>query len=156
MQSIIRGLKYEFLEGLAPWMAERMNILWSHYEGDAFKELVVIPIPLHMRRERERGFNQAELLARNFSQRGGYILDDANLLRIKATESQTELDRDERHKNVKGVFSLKHPEILLGKHVVLIDDVCTTGSTLNEAASVLWRAGVKEISCLVFAHGRFD
>ena len=103
----------------------------------------VIPVPLHWRRERSRGFNQARELARHL----GLPVVDA-LVRIRQTSPQVELAADKRHTNVRGAFALRRrwprkPLRWAGVTVVLVDDVSTTGATLNECAAVLQEAGAE-------------
>jgi competence protein ComFC len=101
---------------------------------------VVIPVPLHPTRKRERGFNQAELLAELFSARAGLPMHAA-LERIRYTTTQTAYDRAERIENLRDAFRLRKKADVRGLHVLLIDDVLTTGSTLSECARVLKAGG---------------
>lgn len=113
--------------------------------------LLVMPVPLHPRRLRERGFNQSLLLARHVASRLEADLDWLSLRRTRFTQPQTNLTGDERKKNVRRAFDVRDGAGVRGKTVLLIDDVATTGSTLNECARVLKKAGVKEVYCLVLA-----
>ena len=110
-----------------------------------------MPVPLHPRRLRERGFNQSLLLARHLATRLNLDLDFLSLRRIRYTQPQTGLKKDERRKNVKKAFGLLDPKVVKGRTVVLVDDVTTTGNTLNECARMLKRAGAKEIYGAVLA-----
>jgi ComF family protein len=112
---------------------------------------MVIPVPLHPKRLRQRGFNQALLLAHGMSVKYGIPLDYDNLARVKATRPQVELTGVERVKNVAGAFSLKFPEIVKSKHILLIDDVFTTGATMNECAGVLKSAGAGQVTACTLA-----
>ncbi len=119
------------------------------------KELIVIPVPLHWWRRQTRTANQAYEIARAFSKLTGYPLLDA-LIRKRHTQTQTQLTRKERLKNLKGAFSLreKHREHLTHKTILLIDDVFTTGSTAHECASVLKKeTQIKEIITLTLLRG---
>jgi len=107
---------------------------------------VAIPVPLHKFKENYRGFNQAELLSKAVSARV-----DNCIRRTKNTKSQVSLNREERIKNLKDVFELKHQ--INYKSVLLVDDVMTSGSTLEECAKVLKNAGVEKVYGLVFARG---
>lgn len=115
------------------------------------EELLVMPIPLHPKRLRERGFNQSLLLARHVSRFLETGLDFRSLRRIKYTTPQTGLRGKERRKNVRGAFGIWKGRSLKGGRVLLIDDVNTTGSTLNECARVLKRAGCDKVFCLTLA-----
>jgi len=113
--------------------------------------LLVMPVPLHPNRLRERGFNQSLLLARHVASRIGADLDYLSLRRVRHTQPQTTLTSDERRKNVRRAFGVVGHASLKERSVLLIDDVATTGSTLSECARALKKAGVKEVYCLVLA-----
>jgi ComF family protein len=101
---------------------------------------IIVPVPLHPTRRRERGFNQARLLAELLSARISIRCKEV-LKRIRYTTTQTALDRAERIENLHNAFRLRKNADVRGLHVLLIDDVLTTGSTLSECARVLKRAG---------------
>lgn len=124
--------------------------IWDKKE---LKEHVIVPVPLGKRRLRQRGFNQSLVLARYVSKAIGLPLDYLSLRRIKETEPQSLLKKDKRKKNVKGAFQVLGDR-LKRKNIILVDDVVTTGSTLNECALALKRAGAKQIVCLVFARAK--
>ena len=114
---------------------------------------VVLPMPMHWRKQWNRGFNQAELLAQHVAAR--YGLKPANYLRrSRLTKAQASLSEAERQTNLKNSFCVRKPEQLAGKRVLLVDDVMTTGATLREAAGVLKAAGVKSVTALTL--GRVD
>lgn len=113
--------------------------------------LLVMPVPLHPRRLRQRGFNQSLLLARHVAFRLGADLDYLSLRRTRFTQPQTNLSSEERSRNVQRAFGVVEPNRLQGRSVLLVDDVATTGSTLSECARALKKAGVKEVYCLVLA-----
>jgi ComF family protein len=107
---------------------------------------LVVPVPLHRRRRRARGFNQAEELARHLG------LEWKNVLRrTRATSSQTDLPAARRHANVRNAFSLKRGHAVDGLTVLLVDDVSTTGATLNACAVALRRAGARDVRALTAA-----
>jgi ComF family protein len=112
----------------------------------------IVPVPLHSGRQRERGFNQAELLAH-------YAVDDktkilpALVRRIRATPQQVGLDAVSRRKNLEGAFAAVQPEQTVGKRIVLVDDVLTTGSTLQQCALALLEAGATSVSAVTLAVG---
>ena len=101
---------------------------------------LVVPVPLHPARKRERGFNQAEVIAQLLSARSGLAMRDA-LERVRYTTTQTAYDRSERMENLRDAFRLRKNADVRGSRVLLIDDVLTTGSTLSECARVLKRSG---------------
>ncbi|RJR34803.1 MAG: ComF family protein [Desulfobacteraceae bacterium] len=121
--------------------------------------ILVMPVPLHPRRLRERGYNQSLLLARHVSSVLRASLDFMSLRRTRDTQVQTGLKKDERRRNVRRAFEVTDRNAVKGKTILLVDDVATTGSTLNECSRVLRKAGCNEIHCLVLArapkqHGR--
>jgi ComF family protein len=145
MKEIIHALKYERRRSIAPRLGALMRDCGTALLRDA---AMVVPVPLHPRREYERGFNQADDLARHL---GPPVI---NLLtRVRHTPSQIDLPRDRRQQNVHDAFAL-HPvpgSRFPAPIVVLIDDVSTTGSTLDACARVLKAAGVKEVRALTAA-----
>jgi ComF family protein len=112
---------------------------------------VIMPVPLHRSRLRERGFNQALLLASAVGRAHGIPLSYDNLTRFRATRPQVELSGEERVQNVRGAFRLTRPADVEGKRVLLVDDVFTTGATMNECAAVLKRAGARSVVALTLA-----
>lgn len=112
---------------------------------------LVIPVPLHPQRLRQRGFNQSLLLAGAVGKRHGIPVDARSLRRPVATDPQVTLGRKERERNVRGVFAVTDGNRIRGKSILLVDDVYTTGSTLTECARVLLRAGAREVSVLTLA-----
>lgn len=112
---------------------------------------LIVPVPLHVKRLRERGFNQAHLLVIRWAKREGIPLDGLTLYRGRWTEPQTTLSRTERQKNMKGAFLLRHKERIKGRRILLVDDVYTTGTTVNECARVLIKAGAEFVDVLTLA-----
>ncbi len=114
----------------------------------------IIPVPLHRRRLRERRFNQSALLAQEIAARTKKPHIPDALLRIRHTQPQQGLNAKERNKNVRGAFAVKesHLKILKGKNILLIDDVFTSGATLNECARILKSAGTAKVNVLTIAH----
>jgi ComF family protein len=114
---------------------------------------LVAPVPLHKGRLQERGFNQALLLARAFPE---VPLAREALIRVRHTDPQSGLNPKQRRENVRGAFAAPRPERLKGKHILLIDDVYTTGATVKECARVLRQAGALEVSVLTVARVRHE
>lgn len=112
---------------------------------------VVIPVPLHYRRLRQRGFNQSSLLARGLGSLLKISVDYSSLKRTRWTEPQIGLSRNQRAVNVKGAFSLKAAEKIKGKGILLVDDVFTTGETVNQCVRVLNDGGASEVVVLTVA-----
>jgi ComF family protein len=146
LRDIIHALKYEGRRSIAKPLGELMRERGHELLLDAG---AAVPVPLHPRRERQRGFNQADDLARQLG------LPVAPLLRrVRFTTSQIELPADARHQNVRDAFSLDRlptPGSRLPTVVVLVDDVATTGATMEACAKVLKRGGVREVRALTAA-----
>ena len=114
------------------------------------KNTVIVPVPLHRNRLNLRGFNQSELLARYLSKRLDLPGCDALVRRLN-TMNQVGLQREKRLSNLDGAFDCSDKEYILGKNIILVDDVVTTGATLNECAKVLKQFGAKKIVGVVLA-----
>lgn len=112
----------------------------------------IVPVPLHAARKRERGFNQAELLALELQRQSDLPVREM-LQRIRYTTTQTQFDRSERMENLKGAFRLRRGCHVQGLRVLLVDDVLTTGSTLSECAKVLKKAGALSVHAATAARG---
>ncbi len=112
---------------------------------------VIIPVPLHYSRLLKRKYNQSALLAKELGKYSGIKVDYTSLVRHKKTKPQVEFSGHERIKNVKDAFSVAHPENLVGKRILLVDDVLTTGSTLKECALALKKAGVLSVDAVTVA-----
>ena len=113
-----------------------------------------MPIPLHKKKFKERGFNQAELLSLEVAKYFELACLNNIIIRIKKTKSQMSLNPIYRRKNIKGAFVCDKPEIIKDKKIILIDDVCTTSSTLEECAKAIYGYGPREIWGLVLARGK--
>jgi ComF family protein len=135
IRQAIHALKYENNTTLARPLGKMMVDAWQRSSLPVTD--LVVPVPLHTRRQAERGYNQSSLLARVVSRGLGLPVDDRTLVRLRATPPQVGLSRTERHHNVEGAFACLGP--LHGKTVLVVDDVCTTGATL-EACAVALRA----------------
>ncbi|MEX0917172.1 MAG: ComF family protein [Candidatus Paceibacterota bacterium] len=118
----------------------------------SFLNPLVIPVPLSHARLRSRGFNQSARIAKAFAKELELPYSPSVLEKTKNTKSQTELSHKERRENVKGVFSVSRPEHLKGRDIILIDDVITTGSTMEEARTVLLERGADRVWCVALAH----
>jgi ComF family protein len=112
---------------------------------------LLVPVPLHIRRLRERGFNQALLLVKELSKRTGIPYAERALKKIKDTPFQITLKKRERKKNLRRAFQVKDRETIKGKAVMLVDDVYTTGTTVNECSRALRMAGAERVAVLTVA-----
>lgn len=112
---------------------------------------LVLPVPLHTGRLKSRGFNQAQLLAEVMARELSLPLDPFLLQRVRETPSQTSLSREERRRGVRGAFAVSRPDRLQGRSVLVVDDVMTTGATLNECAVPLFSAGARAVHAVSVA-----
>lgn len=152
LSKLIIKYKYNFLSPLGKILADFLINFWNTLDLDWSREpILIIPIPLSKKRLRWRGFNQAEILAREFCGYYNYQLC-LDLKRKKHRSPQANLNEAKRLINIKSVFVWKGKS-LDGKTIILIDDVATTGATLNEAAHILKLAGAKQVYALVLAKG---
>jgi len=147
--AVVHALKYRGWHAVAAAMAERMaRLAWP---PDVLEErAAVLPVPLSHARERKRGFNQSERLARSLSTRWNVPVWSDVLERARSTETQTRLTPDERLANVSGAFRVRESARLRNAHVVLVDDVVTTAATLNACAAALLAAGARTLSYVTF------
>jgi ComF family protein len=132
-------------------MADVAGMIW---DMKVFERIV--PVPLHRKRLRDRGFNQAAILARELAKRFDIPLDITSLRREVFTPPQVGLDRAKRSANVHGAFSARHPQKIAGRRILLVDDVHTTGSTLAECSRVLIRAKAESVAVLTLARAIRD
>jgi ComF family protein len=116
----------------------------------------VTPVPLHVKRLRQRGFNQSALLAKMLGRRLGLPVRFDALIRKHWTEPQTRLNRRERLENVQDAFDAPHPALVEGRSIILVDDVFTTGTTISECARVLKSAGASSVHALTVARALPD
>uniref|UniRef100_A0A7V3JAM6 ComF family protein n=1 Tax=candidate division CPR3 bacterium TaxID=2268181 RepID=A0A7V3JAM6_UNCC3 len=153
LREAIHVFKYEGVKELATPLS-RLLAQRFRETGLDFGRVSLIPVPLSKRKELERGFNQAGLLAEAVGKKLGFGVLAGVLIKTKDTVSQTELKGEERKENVKGSFDfVGEKRLVKGKVLCLVDDVMTTGSTLNECARVLKKAGAKAVWGLVVAKG---
>jgi len=156
---LIKHFKYRFAKDISSvWqvvVSERLPALSNLWPKN--EKIVFIPVPLHPKRQRERGYNQARLIAQAVVSCGQKIgcnfeLDAGNLTRTRATLPQAQLSREQRLKNLSDAFvwDTKKPA---PKYIVLVDDVFTTGATLGECAKVLRKNGCQWVWALTLAHG---
>ena len=151
LRSCIHALKYDGNSRLAKPLG---TILAQTYQTQRLQADILLPVPLHAQRYKERGYNHALLLARVCAQQLGISLQEGLLVRHRSTAAQVGLGPQERHKNVADAFScpsIHATRILSQRRIIVIDDVCTTGATLEACAQVLYAAGVHSVQGLVLA-----
>jgi len=158
LMHLIHQLKYrgkiQLAGPLGMLLRSSLERFWDVREID-----IVVPVPLHKKRFRKRGFNQAYLLIkgwikngqRDFNENGAVRIDRDVLIREKSTKPQTGLSRKDRVKNIKNAFRVIHPEKIKKKRVLVVDDVYTTGATTNECARVLLKQGAESVDVLTLA-----
>ncbi|MBN2032363.1 MAG: ComF family protein [Deltaproteobacteria bacterium] len=150
LMTAIHELKYARKTYLARFLGPLLASYAAGWLGGP-DGLLIMPVPLHPRRLRKRGFNQSLLLARHVAFSLKADLDYLSLRRTRFTQPQTALSSEERKRNVRKAFDVVNTAGYRRRTVLLIDDVATTGSTLNECAGVLKKAGVKDVYCLTLA-----
>jgi ComF family protein len=122
-------------------------------KNDVFNTVdIIIPVPLHKKRMRQRGFNQSTCYAEGLAQKLNAVVEDNNLVRVIATETQTHKSRFARFENMQEVFTILNPERLINKHVLLVDDIITTGSTLEACGMQLLKIEGLKLSIATIAY----
>ena len=154
-QGAVKELIHQFKYGKKEYLVKPlMTTVYKTLDaGLPFPETphLIIPVPLHWRKKVQRGFNQAELLARHVGRYLEVEVVARNLSRVRDTYPQTALGPTQREENVKGAFEARIPARFSGKTVLLVDDVLTTGLTASECAKVLKRAGAERVYVLTVA-----
>ena len=156
IKELIKKFKYEpfakeISNTLAVLILDHFLLIGKEPQKD-FADFLVIPVPLNKKRERWRGFNQATEIGKRLSKYLNIPFESNVLIKTKNTKPQVELSqREKREENIKGAFLVKSGEILKKRKILLVDDVYTTGSTMEECAGVLKKAGAKEIWGVVVA-----
>jgi competence protein ComFC len=155
IKTLIHQFKYEpYIKELATSLAlliiTHFNLMQKTFSGENF---ILVPVPLAKKKLRMRGFNQSEEIANELSKNIKLPFLANCLQKEKETPSQMELTKEEREKNLKGVFSVLGKEKISGKIILLVDDVYTTGATMEECAKVLKHAGAREVWGVAVARG---
>lgn len=151
MQHLMHQFKYRGIQNIG-------NLL-GNIAGDQLNKNpvfssadLIIPVPLHKSRLRKRGYNQSVNFAEGLSGKLNIPVDEHNLVRIRATETQTHRSRFSRFENMQQVFALTSPETLINKHVILVDDIVTTGSTLEACGTELLKVEGLKLSIATIAY----
>lgn len=147
----VYALKYQNRRIYAKAFGEEMAYQYGYYLREKKVELIV-PVPLHRKKMRIRGYNQAALLAEVLGEITGISVDEDILVRVKNTKPLKQLNDKERRRSIRGAFSVR--KSVWAKTIVLIDDIYTTGSTLDEAARVLLKAGAEKVYFLTISIGQ--
>ncbi len=152
---LIQQFKYPpYFKGLANTLA---SLIITHFhlldKPPDFSRFVLLPVPLHKSKLRERGFNQSEEIAKELGKFLRIPVVGDSLLKIKETQAQVELSESEREENIKGAFFCQKPEEVRSRKILLVDDIYTTGATMEECGRVLKKAGAQEVWGVVVARG---
>lgn len=156
VQEIVHRLKYHRRPEYAKIMVEAMLALRSTEAKTLFAADLVVPVPLHPVRRRERGFNQTEAIAELLAKKAAIPYTSRALVRIRPTTSQIRLKKRARRKNVENAFKCARPDLVYGRRILLVDDVFTTGSTVNECARMLILAGAESVECIAYARATLE
>lgn len=151
VRNLIHGLKYDRFRSLADLLGGFLVEYIAKFKISFPKDILLVPVPLHPSRFRGRGFNQAELIVLYVSDRIKVKSDVRALQKIRNTKAQVELSAQDRRRNLAGSFIVSDPNRIKNKAILLVDDVKTTGSTLEEAARTLKAAGAGRILVLTVA-----
>jgi ComF family protein len=161
LRDAIHALKYDRLHPAAQGLGRMLAEAIAQLAAEAPTEMLVVPVPLHRTKYSQRGFNQARSLAAEALKflskshpQWRLTLASSTLMRLRATESQAGLTPRMRRMNVRGAFSVSDPSAVASKHVLVIDDILTTGATARAAALVLQRAGAASVWVATLARAR--
>jgi ComF family protein len=151
VQHLIHQLKYKGQQQVGVSLGKLYG--YELRENNAFKGIdVIIPVPLHAKKQRKRGYNQSMCFAEGLAETMHLTVDSDSLFRSIASETQTKKSRFTRWKNVESIFYTKNEEPLTGKHILLVDDVITTGATLEACAQTLLKINGVKVSIATIAY----
>jgi ComF family protein len=151
LRELIHLLKYEGIKPASGVLGRMLaEVILELQPSVEHRNVVVVPVPLHARKLKQRGFNQAELIAQaalKLIPSGGvrFELAPSAMVRVRETSSQIGLTKRQRRENLRGAFCVNEPEKIAGQEILLVDDVLTTGTTASECARMLRRAGAVEV-----------
>jgi competence protein ComFC len=151
LKEIILLCKFHNLPILAEGLANFALDALAHEDALWLGLDAIVPVPIHPKRERERGYNHAQIIARHLAGSKGVQLLDKNLVKVRNVPPQMSLAMEDRLRSVKGAFAVNGGEAVQHKVVLLVDDVFTTGSTVKECSKMLLEAGAQEVRALTIA-----
>jgi ComF family protein len=155
VQRLLHSIKYkknkQLAEQVGTWYAQSLKDCKKIAEAD-----MIIPVPLHPKKQKQRGFNQSEEFAKGLGKEFNITVNSTNLLRNKYTETQTHKTKFARWENVEGKFELKNSEMFEGKSIILVDDVITTGATIDACYEAMKHIPGIKISVLSLAYAKKD
>ena len=150
IRKLIHALKYSGRKEIGKMLGELYGTILSE-SGFMHDIDIIVPVPLHPARQRKRGYNQSEYIAYGLSEATKVAVKNNIIRRIEQTDSQTKRGRYERWENVKGLFFVPEPQEIRGKHILVVDDVITTGSTMEACVNALHEAGEVKVSIVALA-----
>ena len=154
VRTLLHGLKFQGRRANAAPLSWLLSLADEAELAELVSpDVLVIPVPVSADRLAERGFNQVELLFGDWSRQQGLEWEAGTLLRRRPTTPQWELDRTQRRENIKGAFFVNAPATVQDRSILLVDDIVTTGRTLEECATVLHQAGAASVRALALANG---
>ena len=161
MRAAIHALKYDRIHPAARRLGAMLASAIAQLAADDLDDLLVVPVPLHRSKQKQRGFNQARALAKcairvlhKSNPEWHLTLAPSALMRLRSTESQAGLTLRQRRLNVRGAFKVSDPSAVAGRHILLVDDILTTGATARAAAQSLIRAGAASVYVATLARAR--
>lgn len=146
LQKLIRGLKYHKQKDLAYYQAKFMYEYFCNIDELKNKDFELVPVPLHKNRIKNRKYNHMELVCEEFAKLSGFSCNFDLIKRVKDTKPQYKLNRKQRLENLANAFGVNR-EVISEKPILLMDDICTTGSTFEEMINELKKAGITNITC---------
>ncbi len=155
IEQLIFQVKYQRKKKLGLFLGQQLGKAFISAYGD-WERSVIIPVPLHKVRHRERGYNQSEILCRGISECVKVPIYYDGLIRNRHTSTQTRLSAKERQENVKDAFEVNPSFGIQGKVIVLVDDVITTGATVNNCAACLKKAGARKVIGIALARPQLE
>jgi ComF family protein len=153
-ETVIMDTIHKFKYGRSISLGNALGSFMADFSFPSFdfsEYSLLVPVPLHIKRLRERGFNQSLFLAKELGKKYKLPVNFSLLKRCKFTLTQTGLNKNERERNIKGAFVVADKQKSAGENIILIDDVYTTGATINECARVLLKAGAQKVAVLTLA-----
>lgn len=151
VRNVIRVSKYNQKEFYALKKLSEVGATLASKCGCVFTDYLVIPIPLSPTRAKERGFNQTQIIAEQLCKEFRLQINTHSLIRSKNTLAQAKLTKEQRMDNVKDAFAVKDQKSIVSRKILLVDDICTTGSTLIAASAALLLAGASEVNCFTLS-----
>lgn len=145
LQKMIRGLKYHGQKDLAYYCAKFMYQYWKGLEIEG--DFQIVPVPIFPKRKKQRKYNHMDLVAIEFAKMSGYEVNFELIKRVKDTKPQYKLKKAQRMMNLSKAFEVNPEKLIAGKKILIIDDICTTGSTFEEMIKEFNNVGVYDITC---------